>query len=83
MFGYHGRYLRIELPAGRAEAVPFPEDILRRFVGGVGLAAHLLHRECPADRLREMVRADNEARGWGQGGWVPADVVRAVGRGDR
>jgi aldehyde:ferredoxin oxidoreductase len=48
MFGYHGRYLRVELPAGRAEAVPLPEGALRRFVGGVGLAAYLLHRECPA-----------------------------------
>src|SRR5581483_797998 len=47
MFGYHGRYLRVELPAGRAEAVPLPEGVLRRFVGGVGLAAWLLHRECP------------------------------------
>ena len=32
----------------RAEVVPLPEDVLRRFVGGVGLAAYLLHRECPA-----------------------------------
>lgn len=47
MFGYHGRYLRVELPAGRGEAVPLAEDCLRRFVGGVGLAAYLLHRECP------------------------------------
>lgn len=48
MFGYHGRYLRVELPTGRAEAVPLPGGVLRRFVGGVGLAAYLLHRECPA-----------------------------------
>ncbi|HVK18476.1 MAG TPA: aldehyde ferredoxin oxidoreductase N-terminal domain-containing protein, partial [Fimbriiglobus sp.] len=48
MFGYHGRYLRIELPTGRADAVPLSEGVLRRFVGGVGLAAYLLHRECPA-----------------------------------
>ncbi len=47
MFGYHGQYLRIELPAGRADVVPLPEGVLRRFVGGVGLAAYLLHRECP------------------------------------
>jgi aldehyde:ferredoxin oxidoreductase len=47
MFGYHGQYLRVELPAGRGSAVPLAEDCLRRFVGGVGLAAWLLHRECP------------------------------------
>jgi aldehyde:ferredoxin oxidoreductase len=48
MFGYHGRYLRIEVTAGAGEPVPLPEGVLRRFVGGVGLAAWLLHRECPA-----------------------------------
>jgi aldehyde:ferredoxin oxidoreductase len=47
MFGYHGRYLRIDATTGTAEAVPLPERVLRRFVGGVGLAAWLLHRECP------------------------------------
>jgi aldehyde:ferredoxin oxidoreductase len=47
MFGYHGRYLRIAT-TGRATEVPLSEDVLRRFVGGVGLAAWLLHRECPA-----------------------------------
>src|SRR5262245_34392299 len=48
MFGYHGRYLRIDATAGDAEAVLLPEPVLRRFLGGVGLAAWLLDRECPA-----------------------------------
>jgi Uma2 family endonuclease len=48
MFGYHGRYLRVDVGTGGAEAVPLPEPVLRRFVGGVGLAAWLLHREGPA-----------------------------------
>ena len=47
MFGYHGRYLRIDATTGAAETVALPERDLRRFVGGVGLAAWLLHRECP------------------------------------
>jgi aldehyde:ferredoxin oxidoreductase len=47
MFGYHGRYLRIDLARGTAEWVPLAEDVLRRFIGGVGLATWLLHRECP------------------------------------
>jgi aldehyde:ferredoxin oxidoreductase len=47
MFGYHGQYLRIDVATGTADAVPLPDDVLRRFVGGVGLAAWLLHRECP------------------------------------
>src|SRR5882724_10448719 len=48
MFGYHGRYLRIDLTRGTADEVPLAEDVLRRFLGGVGLATWLLHREAPA-----------------------------------
>ncbi|MFN4258083.1 MAG: aldehyde ferredoxin oxidoreductase family protein [Gemmataceae bacterium] len=47
MFGYHGRYLRIDLTPGRADWVPLPEEALRRYLGGVGLATYLLHREAP------------------------------------
>src|SRR5439155_2000108 len=47
MFGYHGRYLRVDVGSGAAEWVSLPEDVLRRFVGGVGLATYLLHREAP------------------------------------
>src|SRR5262249_46912456 len=48
MFGYHGRYLRIDLTAGNSEWKPLAENVLRRFLGGVGLATYLMHRECPA-----------------------------------
>ena len=47
MFGYHGRYLRIDLSRAASEPVPLSEDVLRRFVGGVGLAVYLMHREAP------------------------------------
>src|SRR5262245_13502963 len=47
MYGYHGRYLRIDLTAGTAAEVSLPEDVLRHFLGGVGLGAYLLHREAP------------------------------------
>ncbi len=47
MFGYHGRYLRIDLTRGLAEARPLPQDVLRRFIGGVGLATYLMHKEAP------------------------------------
>src|SRR5215471_13992015 len=47
MFGYHGRYLRIDLSSGDSTLVPLPEDVLRRFLGGVGLGTYLLHREAP------------------------------------
>jgi aldehyde:ferredoxin oxidoreductase len=48
MFGYHGRYLRIDVSDGTARWVPLPEAVLRRFLGGVGLGTWLLHREAPA-----------------------------------
>src|SRR5207302_9875811 len=48
MFGYHGRYLRVDLSCGEAVPVPLGEDALRRYLGGVGLATYLMHRECPA-----------------------------------
>src|SRR5438552_13359651 len=47
MFGYHGRYLRVDLSRGTSTWVPLPEDVLRRFLGGVGLATYLMHREAP------------------------------------
>jgi aldehyde:ferredoxin oxidoreductase len=33
----------------------------------------------PADRLREMVAAYNQARGWTADGWVPAEVIDRLG----
>jgi aldehyde:ferredoxin oxidoreductase len=39
MFGYHGRYLRIDVSNGSATWVPLSEAVPRRFLGGVGLAA--------------------------------------------
>jgi aldehyde:ferredoxin oxidoreductase len=47
MFGYHGRYLRVDLTAGRGDWVPLGEGVLRRYLGGAGLGAYLLHREAP------------------------------------
>ena len=43
--GYHGRYLRIDLTARRAEAVALSADVLRRFIGGAGLGTWLLLQE--------------------------------------
>src|SRR5205823_14622422 len=31
-----------------ADTVPLPEGVLRRFLGGVGLATYLMHREAPS-----------------------------------
>ena len=42
VFGYHGRYLRIDVGTGRADCVPLPEAVLREYIGGSGLGARLL-----------------------------------------
>ncbi|MFQ5670871.1 MAG: aldehyde ferredoxin oxidoreductase family protein [Acidobacteriota bacterium] len=46
--GYHGRGLRVDLTTGEACAFPLPGDLLRRFIGGVGLGTYLLLKEAPA-----------------------------------
>src|SRR5678815_4550198 len=41
-FGYHGRYLRIDVTRGDGQPVPLPDSILRDYLGGSGLGARLL-----------------------------------------
>ncbi|MEO8050220.1 MAG: aldehyde ferredoxin oxidoreductase family protein [Acidobacteriota bacterium] len=41
-FGYHGRYLRINLSLESAEYVPLSDTVLRQFLGGAGLGVKLL-----------------------------------------
>src|SRR5438128_3275959 len=48
MFGYHGCYLRIDLTRRSSTWITLPEDVFRRFLGGVGLATYLMHRQCAA-----------------------------------
>ncbi len=44
-FGYHGRYLRIDLSTETVGSVPIPDHVLRAFLGGSGLGTWILHRE--------------------------------------
>jgi aldehyde:ferredoxin oxidoreductase len=41
-FGYHGRYLRIDVTGGSVERVPLDEAVRRQFIGGSGLGVRLL-----------------------------------------
>jgi aldehyde:ferredoxin oxidoreductase len=45
MFGYHGRYLRVDVSTGESRLVPLEESVCRRFLGGVGLGTWILARE--------------------------------------
>src|SRR5215813_1203334 len=44
-FGYHGAYLRIDVSNGRVDRVPIAEEVLRQYLGGVGLGTWLLLKE--------------------------------------
>lgn len=44
-FGYHGRYLRIDLTTRSYSVVPIEETLLRSFVGGGGLGTAILLEE--------------------------------------
>ena len=41
-FGYHGRYLRVDVSRASAESVPLSETVLRQYIGGSGLGTRLV-----------------------------------------
>jgi aldehyde:ferredoxin oxidoreductase len=45
VFGYHGKFLRIDLGIASGECIALDEAVLRRFLGGSGLGVYLLLRE--------------------------------------
>jgi aldehyde:ferredoxin oxidoreductase len=45
--GYRGRFLRVDLSAGRLNEVSFDEATLREYIGGTGLGVKLLYEEVP------------------------------------
>ena len=47
MHGYFGRALIVDLATGGGRYEFLPDDVLERFVGGIGLGAYLLYRHCP------------------------------------
>ncbi|MSQ12880.1 MAG: hypothetical protein EXR47_01820 [Dehalococcoidia bacterium] len=47
MYGYHGRILIVDLTSQQARYEPLGEDVLRAFIGGIGLGTYLLYRFCP------------------------------------
>ena len=44
-FGYHGRYLRIDLSSGQFRSIEVDETLYERFIGGVGLGTAILLNE--------------------------------------
>ncbi len=47
MYGYHGKVLIVDLSERTSVRQPLDESMLRRFIGGTGLASYLLYTHCP------------------------------------
>ena len=47
MYGYNGRALVVDLTSRHARWEPLEEEVLRSFIGGIGLGTYLLHQFCP------------------------------------
>ena len=48
MYGYHGKALVVDLSSRSHHWDDIPEQVLRSFIGGIGLGTYLLYRYCPA-----------------------------------
>ena len=55
--GVHGRYLRVDLNTGRAEALPIDPAVSRAYLGGVGLGAWLSRERGPLSARRSIAAA--------------------------
>ena len=49
LFGYHGKFLRIDVSTGQAESIALEEVTLRHYLGGSGLGVKLLLDEMTAE----------------------------------
>ena len=47
MYGYHRRAMLVDLTTQEVRWEPLREEVLRRFIGGIGLGTYLLYRHCP------------------------------------
>lgn len=43
MFGYHGKFLQVDLSSSELKDLPIKEDDARKFIGGTGLSAKLIY----------------------------------------
>ena len=47
MYGYHGKVLVVDLNTESYRWDVVPEEILRQYIGGIGLGTYLLYKYCP------------------------------------
>src|SRR5438552_6151671 len=49
MKGYWGRALHVDLSTGSSWDEKLSDEVLRSFIGGIGLGTYLLYKHCPFD----------------------------------
>ena len=49
MYGYHGRFLEVDLSAGTTTEIPLSEEFLEKYIGGATLAAALIYERVSKD----------------------------------
>ena len=66
-FGYHGRYLRIDVSSGTVETVPLSDEVLRHYIDSANETFEISVTIHPADRftfsLRLRRQRETAARG--------------------
>ncbi len=49
MFGYQGKYLRVNLTSRQMQVCPIEDELFRKYIGGAGLAVKIVYEETGAD----------------------------------
>jgi aldehyde:ferredoxin oxidoreductase len=52
--GYTGKILKADLTTQTTESIPLPERLAEKYIGGVGIAAKLIHDSILLERDRLM-----------------------------
>ena len=47
MYGYNGSVLLVDLKKERWDTLSLSQEILKKYIGGTGLATWLLYQHCP------------------------------------
>lgn len=57
MYGYHGKFLNVDLTTGEITDMPLTEQMVREYLGGCGLSARLIYNSVKTDL--DPLSADN------------------------
>ena len=80
MKGFAGKYLRVNLSNGELREEVFPEDVLRKYLGGAGMGSKVLYDEVPpesdwSDPVNRLIIASGPLGGTSVGGSGTVNIV--------